>query len=124
MNIEVYGDEKDNENAVLGALYAIKAARKELDLQIVQIIGEATPSALMSQIGLYDVLLEEIRTIYACLGGARAQRGHISHRRTVARCSRSGRYLALPHIEGRQNRRGGLRQEMRWQHRLPSGGGS
>ncbi len=121
MNIEFYGAEKNNENTVLGALYAIKAARKELDLQIV---GEATPSALMSQIELYDVLLEEIRTVYACLGGARAQRGLISHRRTVARCSRSGRYLAVPHVEGRQNRRGGSRQEMRWQHRLPSGGGS
>src|SRR6185437_7245488 len=75
MNIEFYGAEKNNENTVLGALYAIKAARKELDLQIV---GEATPSALMSQIELYDVLLEEIRTVYACLGGARAQRGLIS----------------------------------------------
>jgi hypothetical protein len=119
MNIEFYGAEKSNENMLLGALRAIKAARKELHLQTVR---GPTRAALVSQIELCDVLLGEIRTVHAYLG-ARV-RGRVSRRSAVARCSRSGRYFAIPRAKEGKNHLGNPRQEMHWEPRLPPGSGS
>jgi hypothetical protein len=121
MSVEFYGAEKLNENALLGALRTIRAARKELHLQTVR---DPTPSALVSQIELYDVLLGEIRAVHACLGGRVRGRAAVSRRRAVARCARSGRYLAISRAEAGKNHRGDPRQEMDWELLLPSGGGS
>jgi hypothetical protein len=109
MNIEFCGTEKLNENTLLGALRRIKVARMELHLRAG---GDPTPSALVSQIELYNALLGEIRAVRACLGP----------RSAVARCSRSGRYLAVPRAKERKNLWGDIRQEMYLGLRLPSDG--
>ena len=110
MNIQFYGAEKSYEGMLLGALRTIKAARKQLHLQTVR---DPTPSALVSQIELYDVLLREIQAVHACLGRRRVQDGgRASRRGAVPRCSRSGRYLAIPPSEEGKNHRGDPRQEI------------
>lgn len=121
MNIEFYGAEKSYQNALLGALRAIKAARKELHLQTVR---DPTPSVLVSQIELCDILLREIRAVHVCLGGRVRDVGGVSRRGAVARCSRSGRYLAISRAEEGKKHRGDPRQEIHWEPHLPSAGGS
>jgi hypothetical protein len=102
MSIEFYSSERSNENTLLGALRTIKAARKELRLETVL---DPTPSALVSQIELYDVLLGEIRAVHDCLGGRVRGRGGVNRRSAVARCSRSGRYLAISCAEDGKSHR-------------------
>src|ERR1700761_5973568 len=102
MNIQFYGAEKSYESMLLGALRTIKAARKQLHLQTVR---DPTPSALVSQIELYDVLLREIRAVHTCLGRRVQDGGGVSRRGAVPRCSRSGRYLAIPPSEEGKNHR-------------------
>lgn len=121
MNIEFYRADKSIENTLLGALRTIKAARKELHSQTAP---DPTPSALVSQIELYDVLLGEIRAVHACLWGRVRGGSGVSRRSAVARCSRSGRYLAISRAGEGKNHRGDPRQEMHWEPRIPSGGGS
>jgi hypothetical protein len=109
MNIEFFATEILNEKTMLGALRRIKVARMELHLQAG---GDPTSLALVSQIELYDVLLGEIRAVRACLGP----------RSAVARCSRSGRYLAAPGAKERKDLWGHTRQEMYLGLRVPSDG--
>jgi len=65
-----------------------------------------TPTALVSQIRLCDVLLGEIRAIRCSLEGRMKSRGMIS-RRLPARRNRSARHLAVPqgNPANRSNRR-------------------
>ena len=66
-----------------------------------------TPTALVSQIRLCDVLLGEIRAIRCSLEGRMKSRGMISRRSMPARRNRSARHLAVPqgNPANRSNRR-------------------
>src|SRR5258708_39539584 len=79
-------------DALLHSLSTIHAAKTRLHLLT---SGTSTPSVLVSQIRLCDVLLREIRVIRSCLDGRMKCRGMLSRRPVVARRIRCGR-LAAP----------------------------
>jgi hypothetical protein len=87
MEAEVFND------ALLHALSAIQAAKTQFHLLTARSL---TPTELVSQIRLCDVLLGEIRTISCSLERRMRSRGTIRRRSVVARRNRSSRHLAAP----------------------------
>jgi len=92
---------KLNDHSVSHSLGALKAAKSELYLLTA---GNSTPSALIAQIRLCDVLLGEIRTIGACLANHLYRQGLIRHRFVVAGRPRAGRHSGLSLFNKRRNR--------------------
>jgi hypothetical protein len=80
-------------NTLLHSLSTIQAAKTQLHLLTA---SSLTPTVLVSQIKLCDVLLGEIRTISCSLEGRMKCRGMIRRRSVVARRSHSSRHLAAP----------------------------
>jgi hypothetical protein len=78
--------------ALLHSLSIIQAAKTRLHLLT---NGNSTPTVLVSQIRLCDVLLREIRIIRSCLDGRMRCRGMVRRRSVVARRIRCSR-LAVP----------------------------
>jgi hypothetical protein len=81
------------DNALLHSLNTIQAAKTQFRLLTA---GNLTPTVLVSQISLCDVLLGEIRTISCSLERRMGYRGAIRGRSVVARRIRSSRHLAAP----------------------------
>jgi hypothetical protein len=82
----------NNDNALLRSLSTIQAAKTQLHLLTA---SNSTPSELVSQIRLCDVLLGEIRAIRSSLQGRMSCRGKIRRRSAVAR-RRCSRHPAVP----------------------------
>jgi hypothetical protein len=82
-------------NTLLHSLSTIQAAKAQFHLLTA---SSLTPTALVSQIRLCDVLLGEIRTISCSLEGRMKWRGTIRRRSVVARRNRSSRHLAAPRL--------------------------
>jgi hypothetical protein len=80
-------------NNVLHSLTTIQAAKTQFHLLTA---SSLTPTVLVSQIRLCDVLLREIRAIRCNLEGRMRCRGMIRRRSVVARRNRSSRHLAVP----------------------------
>jgi hypothetical protein len=87
MEAEVFND------ALLHSLSTMQAAKTQFHLLTARSL---TPTELVSQIRLCDVLLGEIRTISCSLEGRMRCRGTIGRRSVVARRNRSSRHLAAP----------------------------
>jgi len=83
---------KLSNNALLHSLSTIQAAKTQLHLLTA---SSSTPTALVSQIRLCDVLLKEIRAIRSSLEGRMRCRRMVHRRSVVARRIRSGRHLAV-----------------------------
>jgi hypothetical protein len=81
------------DNALLHSLSAIQSAKTQFHLLTA---SNLTPTILVSQIRLCDVLLREIRSIRYSLEGRMRCRGMIRRRFVVARRNRSSRHLAVP----------------------------
>jgi hypothetical protein len=79
-------------NALLRSLGTIKAAKTRLHLLTA---GNLTPTVLVSQIRLCDVLLREIRTIHSSLAGRMRCRGGMRRRSVVARRIARTRHLTV-----------------------------
>jgi hypothetical protein len=80
-------------NALLHSLRTIQAAKTKFHLLTA---SSLTPTVLVSQIRLCDVLLGEVRAIRYSLEGRMRSRGMIRRRSVVTRRNRSSRYLAVP----------------------------
>jgi hypothetical protein len=80
-------------NTLLHSLSTIQAAKAQFHLLTA---SSLTPTVLVSQIRLYDLLLGEIRTISCSLEGRMKCRGMIRQRSVVARRNPSSRHLAAP----------------------------
>ena len=80
-------------NTLLHSLSTIQAAKTQFHLLTA---SSLTPTVLVSQIRLCDVLLGEIRTISWSLEGRMKRRGTVRRRTVVARRNRSSRHLAAP----------------------------
>jgi hypothetical protein len=80
-------------NKLLHSLSTIQAAKAQFHLLTA---NSLTPTVLVSQIRLCDILLGEIRTISCCLEGRMKCRGTIGRRSVVARRNRSSRHSAAP----------------------------
>ena len=87
MEAEVFNE------ALLHALSTIQAAKTQFHLLTARSL---TPTELVSQIRLCDVLLGEIRTISCSLERRMRSPGMVCRRSVVARRDRSGRHLAAP----------------------------
>ena len=87
MEAEVFNE------ALLHALSTIQAAKTQFHLLTARSL---TPTELVSQIRLCDVLLGEIRAISCSLERRMRSRGTIRRRAVVARRNRSSRHLAVP----------------------------
>jgi hypothetical protein len=90
--MEIHRAEISN-NALLHSLSTIRAAKTQFHLLTA---SSLTPTVLVSQIRLCDVLLGEIRTISCSLEGRMKCRGMILRRSVIARRSHSSRHLAAP----------------------------
>jgi hypothetical protein len=90
--MEIHRAETYN-NALLHSLSTIQAAKTQFHLLTA---SSLTPTVLVSQIRLCDVLLGEIRTISCSLEGRMKCRGTIRRRSVVARRNRGSRHLAAP----------------------------
>ncbi|WP_213739133.1 hypothetical protein [Bradyrhizobium sp. dw_411] len=92
---------KLNNHSVSHSLRTLKAAKSQLSLPVDE---DSTPSALMAQIRLCDVLLGEIRTIGACLANGLYRQDMIRRRLIVTSRPRAVQHSKLsPHNE-RRNR--------------------
>ena len=80
-------------NALLRSLSTIQTAKTQFHLLTAHSL---TPTILISQIRLCDVLLGEIRAISCSLERRMNSRGMISRRSAVARRNRGNRHLAVP----------------------------
>jgi hypothetical protein len=80
-------------NPLLQSLSTIQAAKTQFHLLTA---SSLTPTVLVSQIRLCDVLLGEIRTISCSLERRMACRGTARRRSVVARRNRGSRHLAAP----------------------------
>src|SRR5258708_3947904 len=83
--------------ALQHSLGTIRTAKTQLHLLTA---SNSTPTGLVSQIHLCDVLLGEIRAIRSSLEG-RMSRGMIRRRSVVARRTRSSRHLTVPQARRR-----------------------
>jgi hypothetical protein len=91
LKMVIHGTKQFN-NALLHSLSTIQSAKTQLQLLTA---SGLTPSLLVSQIRLYDVLLREIRIIRFGLEGRMRCRGMI-RRSGIARRNRNSRHLAVP----------------------------
>jgi hypothetical protein len=80
-------------NTLLSSLSTIQAAKTQFHLLTA---SNLTPTVLVSQIRLCDVLLWEIQAIRCSLEGRMRGRGVVRRRSMVARRNRSSRRLAVP----------------------------
>lgn len=78
-------------NALLHSLSTIEAAKRQFHLLTA---SNLTPTVLVSQIRLCDILLGEIRAIRCNLEGRMRYRGVVRLHSAVARRNRSSRHLA------------------------------
>jgi hypothetical protein len=90
--MEIYRAKVFN-NALLQSLSTIQAAKTQFHLLTA---SSLTPTVLVSQIRLCEVLLGEIRTISCSLERRMACRGTARRRSVVARRNRGSRHLAAP----------------------------
>jgi hypothetical protein len=79
-------------DALLHSLSTIQAAKTQFHLLTA---SNLTPTEVVSQIRLCDVLLREIRAIRCSLEGRMRCRGMIRRRSVVAKRNRSSRHLAV-----------------------------
>jgi hypothetical protein len=89
--MEIHRAEPFN-NALLHSLGAIQAAKTKFHLLTA---SSSTPTVLVSQIRLCDVLLGEIRAISCSLETRIRSGGTIRRRFVVARRNRGGRHLVV-----------------------------
>jgi hypothetical protein len=82
-------------NALLHSLSTIQAAKTQFHLLTAR---SSTPTVLVSQIGLCEVLLWEIRAIRWSLEERMRRRGLIRWRSVVARRNPSCRHLAVSQV--------------------------
>jgi hypothetical protein len=82
-------------NALLHSLSTIQAAKTQFHLLTA---GSSTPTVLVLQIGLCEVLLWEIRAIRCSLEERMRCRGVIRRRSVVARRNRSSRHVAVSQV--------------------------
>ena len=80
-------------NALLHSLSTIQAAKTQIHLLTARSL---TPTVLISQIRLCDVLLREIRAISCRLERRMSPRSMIGRRSVVSRRNRRSRHLAVP----------------------------
>jgi hypothetical protein len=80
-------------NALLHSLSTIQAAKAQFHLLTAI---NLTPTVLVSQIKLCDVLLWEIQAIRCSLEGRMRSRGVLGRRSLVARRNRHSRHLSVP----------------------------
>ena len=98
------GDELNN-NTVLRSLSAIKAANMQFHLLAA---GNPTPTALVTQIRLCDILLGEIRMIGASLAMRVRCRSQVSQHSIFVRRHRGSRYIGVSQGGKGRNRLGRL----------------
>jgi hypothetical protein len=89
--MEIHRAEPFN-NALLHSLSTIQAAKTQFHLLTA---SSLTPTVLVSQIRLCDVLLGEIRAISCSLETRMRSRGTIRRHSVVARRNRGSRHLAV-----------------------------
>jgi hypothetical protein len=94
LNMEMHRGELFN-NALLRSLSTIQAAKTQFRLLTARSL---TPSVLVSQIGLCEVLLGEIRAIRCSLEERMRYRGVIGRRSVLAKRNRSNRHLAVSQV--------------------------
>jgi hypothetical protein len=92
---------KLNNHSLSHSLGTLKAAKSQLFLLMAE---NSTPSALITQIRLCDVLLGEIRTIGACLASGLYRQGLMRRRFVVASRPRAVRHTKLSSFNKRRNR--------------------
>jgi hypothetical protein len=91
--MEIHQAELFNNNSLLHSLSTIQAAKTQFHLLTA---SNLTPTALVSQIKLCDVLLWEIQAIRCSLEGRMRCRSVIRRRSVAARRNRGSRHLAVP----------------------------
>jgi hypothetical protein len=89
--MEIYRAELFN-NALFHSLSTIQAAKTRLHLLTT---SNSTPTVLISQIRLCDVLLGEIRAIHSRLEGRIGRRSSVRRRSVVAKRNRSSKRLTV-----------------------------
>jgi hypothetical protein len=92
---------KLNNHSLSRSLGTLKVAKSQLSVLMAE---NSTPSALITQIKLCDVLLGEIRTIGACLANGLFRQDLIRRRFVVANRPRAARHPNLSLFNKRRNR--------------------
>jgi hypothetical protein len=90
--MQIYRTEPIN-NKIINSLNTIRVAKIRFHLLARSI---STPTTLISQIKLCEVLLEEIRTIRSTLKGRMEPQGSVSRRSIMARRNRGSGRLIVP----------------------------